>query len=190
MDKVKCTAHIKLIDIDHEHTNIDSALHPLYIPSYRSGTVKISFMLNPDGNMEDVGKALIKCIQEYYSLYEETKMKELTASEIGEWVMKTKPPHWELWRQNNTAIPGRSFIGRKGIGDYTGYDTVTGKRIEIEVKKWGDRINDDQAIFLSGIEKSGGHAFIAIQNDCGYPELIRVRPNDTKHSLNNYLKKL
>lgn len=190
MDKVKCTAHIELIDSTNEYGVIEHSQEYRHTPMFTSGIIKIGYELDPDGNKLDIRDALIKCIQEYYSQYEESKMKELTASEIGEWVMKTKPPHWELWRQNNTAIPGRAFIGRKGVGDYTGYDTITGKRIEIEVKKRGDMISDNQAALLVSVAKSGGNAYVAIQNHCDICELIKVVPNDTKHSLNNYLRKL
>lgn len=64
---------------------------------------------------------------------------------------------FECWRQNNLAVRGREFIGRKGIGDISGYqrNPATGRRLEVEVKAIGDKLSDDQIKFL-GAAKAGG----------------------------------
>lgn len=115
-------------------------------------------------------------------------MKELTSSEITELVFKEKPYHWELWRQNNTAIHGRKFIGKRGIADITGYSTLTGQRIEIEVKKKGDKLSDEQAEFLIHVAKCGGISYIAMHDSECQLQLTLIQPNDTLGLLNIFIQ--
>lgn len=92
------------------------------------------------------------------------KIKELSASEITQQTLKILSLQgYEVWRSNNLAVKGRKFIGRKGVGDITGYCKKTGRRLECEVKKIGDTMKEEQHEFLMGILKAGGIALVARQ---------------------------
>lgn len=112
---------------------------------------------------------------------------DLTASEISKLVMLCYSQRYELWRQNNLAVPGRKFIGKKGAGDLTGYEIETGIRVEIEIKKVGDVLSDDQAEFLIRISEKG-IAWIATQDKYKQLNMIRVSIDDTHETLNKRLK--
>lgn len=117
-------------------------------------------------------------------------MKELSASEITELVLKKASPEVELWRQNNISVKGRSFIGKKGIGDITGFHRYTGKRIEIEIKKAGDYLSEDQFNFLQSIHESNAFSYIVTQCPINENNAMEIHfTNDTTLELiNNYLK--
>lgn len=74
---------------------------------------------------------------------------------------------FDAWRANNLAVRGRAFIGRKGCGDITGYHKITGVRLEVEVKKIGDVLSDDQKKFLESIRMANAYALIAHDNGNG-----------------------
>lgn len=87
----------------------------------------------------------------------------------------------DVWRQNQIPAPGRAFIGRKGVGDITGYTQrqiifkekviQPGTRVECEVKAWGDVLSEDQVNFLSEATKAGCLCLVCFQD--GYKaELI------------------
>lgn len=88
-------------------------------------------------------------------------MRDLTASEITEHVLKffTAQGH-EVWRQNNIRVPGRKFIGKKGLSDIIGY-TKDGKMIAVEVKTKNDVLSPDQRKFLVDLHMSNGYAYVA-----------------------------
>jgi hypothetical protein len=71
-----------------------------------------------------------------------------------------------LWPQNNLAVRGRKFIGRKGVADCVGW-TKTGKFLAVEVKTINDFLSDDQKDFLTHVKKAGGIALLAIQGPNG-----------------------
>jgi hypothetical protein len=75
----------------------------------------------------------------------------------------------DCWRQNNIAVRGRKFIGRKGVSDIIGI-TKDGRWVACEVKTLNDRLSEDQIDFLNDIKKTGGEALIAHQV-CGRVEL-------------------
>ncbi len=78
----------------------------------------------------------------------------------------------DTWRQNNLAVRGRAFTGRHGVSDRIGKNLKTGVFVACEVKTIGDRLSEDQKVFLGGIKKAGGEAYIATQNkDSGAFEL-------------------
>jgi hypothetical protein len=76
----------------------------------------------------------------------------------------------DVWRQNNIAVRGRTFIGRLGVSDVIGI-TKDGRWIACEVKTIGDRLSDDQIKFLNEVKKAGGLAYIACQSSTGQVEI-------------------
>lgn len=70
---------------------------------------------------------------------------------------------YDVWRNNNLAVRGRKFIGRKGVPDIIGFDKQ-GKWVVCEVKTINDRLSDDQTKFLNDIKHSGALAFLAVQH--------------------------
>lgn len=117
-------------------------------------------------------------------------MKELSAGEITELVFEKAPPDIEIWRQNNIPIKGRKFIGKKGIGDITGYHIFSGKRIEIEVKKVGDYLSQEQFDFLNSIYLAGAYSYIITQHPNKENEALEIHINNdsTLKSINEFLK--
>jgi len=69
----------------------------------------------------------------------------------------------EVWRNNNLAVKGRSFIGRKGVPDIIGYSKKHGQFIGCEVKAIGDRVSPDQMSFLINLAMCNGIAMICQQ---------------------------
>lgn len=92
------------------------------------------------------------------------KMKELTKGQI------TKSALTELnlrgvtcWAQNNLAVRGRKFIGRKGVSDIIGFTRNTGLFVVCEVKTINDTFSDEQKEFLTEVKNAGGIAVFATQ---------------------------
>jgi hypothetical protein len=91
-------------------------------------------------------------------------MRELSASDITrDALLILQAKGWEVWRQNNIAVRGRKFIGKKGQGDIIGFHRTNGRFIAVEVKKIGDTIKDDQHKFLSTVQRAGAVAMLAMQ---------------------------
>lgn len=67
------------------------------------------------------------------------------------------------WRQNNIAVRGRTFIGRKGVADIMGFNSHTGLIVACEIKTINDTIKPDQKVFLTEVKQAGGIAMIATQ---------------------------
>lgn len=67
-----------------------------------------------------------------------------------------------IWIQNNLAVKGRKFIGRRGQSDLVGF-TKYGQFLAVEVKTLNDRLSDDQIKFLNDVKKAGGLAYLAVQ---------------------------
>lgn len=67
-----------------------------------------------------------------------------------------------VWIQNNLAVKGRKFIGRRGVADIIGI-TKDGRWVVAEVKTLNDTLSPDQITFLNDIKKAGGEAYTAIQ---------------------------
>jgi hypothetical protein len=68
-----------------------------------------------------------------------------------------------VWRNNNLAVKGRSFIGKKGVPDIIGYDKKHGQFVACEIKKLGDRISPDQLSFLTQLGIAGGLSMLCSQ---------------------------
>ncbi len=100
-----------------------------------------------------------------------SKVVELTKGVIRESAIKELT--WRgatVWPQNNLAVRGRKFIGRKGVADVIGFSRA-GLFIACEVKTVNDFLSDDQKDFLNDVKKFGGLAFIACQTPTGQVEL-------------------
>lgn len=75
-----------------------------------------------------------------------------------------------VWPQNNLAVRGRKFIGRKGVSDIIGLNHA-GVFIACEVKTKNDFLSDDQKEFLNEVKSNGGIALVAKQSRTGEVEL-------------------
>ena len=69
---------------------------------------------------------------------------------------------YTVWINNNLAVRGRKFIGRRGVSDIIGI-TKDGRWVACEIKTLNDVLSDDQVIFLNDIKKAGGEGYIACQ---------------------------
>jgi hypothetical protein len=69
---------------------------------------------------------------------------------------------YDVWIQNNIAVRGRKFIGRRGVPDIIGI-TKDGRWVVCEVKTIKDVFSPDQIKFLNDIKKTGGEAYVACQ---------------------------
>lgn len=91
-------------------------------------------------------------------------IKVLTKGEITKSALiELKLRGANCWMQNNLAVPGRKFIGRKGLPDIIGFVINTGLFVVVEVKTIGDTFKDDQIVFMNEVKKAGGIALWATQ---------------------------
>lgn len=91
-------------------------------------------------------------------------MKELTKGEITKSALtELKLRGVNCWAQNNLAVPGRKFIGRKGVSDIIGFVRNTGLFVVCEVKTINDTFSDEQKEFLTEVKNAGGIALVATQ---------------------------
>lgn len=91
------------------------------------------------------------------------KVKELTKAHIR--ASAIKEMEWRghsIWIQNNLAVKGRKFIGRRGQSDCVGF-TKDGRFLAVEIKTLNDRLSSDQIKFLNDVKKAGGLAYLAVQ---------------------------
>lgn len=70
---------------------------------------------------------------------------------------------YEVWRNNNLAVKGRSFIGKKGVPDIIGYHKNYGQFIACEIKAIGDRLSVHQMEFLTSLGMSNGTSLVCQQ---------------------------
>jgi hypothetical protein len=85
----------------------------------------------------------------------------MTASELTKWAIAMLNLYGDtVWRNNNLAVKGRKFIGRKGVPDIIGYDRE-GRSVWCEVKTKTDRLSEDQEDFLNEAHKAGCRCYIA-----------------------------
>jgi hypothetical protein len=90
-------------------------------------------------------------------------IKELTKAYIRASAIKELTWRgYDVWIQNNIAVKGRKFIGRKGVPDIIGL-TKDARWVVAEVKTLNDTLLPDQITFLNDIKKAGGEAYIACQ---------------------------
>jgi hypothetical protein len=93
--------------------------------------------------------------------------KELTKGEIRASALKElRYRRCTVWPQNNLAVRGRKFIGRKGVADVIGFNTQ-GVFVACEIKTVGDVLSQDQIEFLNDVKSNGGVAIIAKQSTTG-----------------------
>jgi hypothetical protein len=92
------------------------------------------------------------------------KQKQLTKAEIRTSAIKMLTwSYCTVWVQNNLAVRGRKFIGKRGQADLMGFRNKDGVIVACEIKTLNDRLSDDQILFLNDIKKAGGLAYLAIQ---------------------------
>ena len=91
-------------------------------------------------------------------------MAYISASDLTKMMMDyLKDNGCEVWRNNNLAVRGRAFIGRKGVPDIIGYSKKYGHFICCEIKAIGDRLSSDQMVFLEQLAMAGGTAMLCQQ---------------------------
>lgn len=76
------------------------------------------------------------------------------------------------WRQNQIPVKGRTFIGEPGQSDLIGITKATGLFVACEVKAIGDKLSDDQKVFLRKIKDANGIALIAFEGRGGNVEMV------------------
>lgn len=92
-------------------------------------------------------------------------IRELTKGEITKSALtELKLRGANCWMQNNLAVRGRKFIGRKGVSDIIGFVINTGLFVACEVKTINDTFSDDQKQFLTEVKQAGGIALVATQD--------------------------
>ncbi len=97
-----------------------------------------------------------------------TSQKHYTASELTKFaIIELTLKGFVVWRANNIAVPGRKFIGKRGMSDIIGYDFKDGKSVWCEVKTINDKISKYQTNFLDFAMCSGCHTFICTQDKDG-----------------------
>ena len=85
-----------------------------------------------------------------------------------------------VWRNNNLAVKGRAFIGRKGVPDIIGYDKKHGQFVACEIKKLGDRISPEQFTFLTQLGLAGGASMLCSQTSDETIKLEIFKDGETK----------
>ena len=89
----------------------------------------------------------------------------MTASELTKWAIAILDlRHSTVWRNNNLAVKGRKFIGRKGVPDVIGWDRRDGRAVWCEIKTKNDRLSEDQIRFLDEANKAGCHCYMVTFN--------------------------
>lgn len=89
-------------------------------------------------------------------------MKALTAGQLTKaalTILETKG--YFVWRNNNLSVPGRKFIGLKGIPDIVGFCKKSGKAVYCEVKTENDKLSEYQVNFMTRAKDSGCICFMA-----------------------------
>lgn len=83
----------------------------------------------------------------------------------------------ECWRNNNIRVPGRAFIGRKGVPDVIGFVRATGVFVMCEVKNKRDKLSDDQIELLNLGYKAGCVTLVATVDKQDRFQLIPYKPD-------------
>lgn len=101
-----------------------------------------------------------------------TSQKHYTASELTEYAIhQLTMMGCTVWRQNNLAVRGRKFIGKKGMPDIIGYSDI-GTSVYCEVKTINDKISEDQIDFLTDAMYCYCRVFICMQDKEGVVKLM------------------
>ena len=108
-------------------------------------------------------------------------MAYISASDLTKMMMDyLKDNGNEVWRNNNLAVKGRAFIGRKGVPDIIGYDKKHGQFVACEIKKLGDRISPEQFTFLTQLGLAGGASMLCSQTSDETIKLEIFKDGETK----------
>lgn len=68
-----------------------------------------------------------------------------------------------VWRANNLPVPGRKFIGERGMPDICGFHKTSGKAVYCEVKTSSDRMSEAQINFMIRAKAAGCFCLIATE---------------------------
>lgn len=91
-------------------------------------------------------------------------MKDLTASQITKAALiMLEMRGYYVWRNNNLPVPGRKFIGERGVADITGFQKNSGVALYCEVKTVNDRFSDYQKNFMNRAVTAGCHCLVATE---------------------------
>jgi hypothetical protein len=83
----------------------------------------------------------------------------------------------EAWRNNNIAVRGRTFIGRKGVPYIIGFVRATGVFVMCEVKNRGDKLSQDQIELLNMGYSAGCVTVVATVDKEGKFLLVNYKPD-------------
>jgi len=98
----------------------------------------------------------------------------MTTGEIKETAIKILDlMGYEVWKQNNIAVRGRKFHGKRGVPDIIGFARLDGKFVLCEAKNKGDILSDEQENLLKDAKVAGCHCFIATVDKNGGFELTK-----------------
>lgn len=93
-------------------------------------------------------------------------MKDLTAGQITTWALgEMERRNCFVWRNNNLSVPGRKFIGMKGVPDIVGFVKNKGTAVYVEVKTVNDKFSEYQTNFLNRAKMAGCICLIASDAD-------------------------
>lgn len=93
-------------------------------------------------------------------------MRELTAGQITRDAMLIlENRNCFVWRNNNLAVPGRKFIGLKGVPDIVGFQKLTGLAVYCEVKTKNDKFSEYQRNFMIRAKTAGCMCLVAFDNN-------------------------
>ena len=70
-----------------------------------------------------------------------------------------------VWRQNNIAVRGRTFIGLKGVPDIIGFQIYNGIAVYCEVKTLTDRYSEQQKEFMNKASEAGCYCLTATEEN-------------------------
>jgi hypothetical protein len=93
-------------------------------------------------------------------------MADLTASQITTAALyELENRGYFVWRNNNLSVPGRKFIGMKGVPDVIGFVKNSGLFVVCEVKTKNDKFSEYQKNFLNRSKLAGCITLIATDID-------------------------
>jgi len=91
---------------------------------------------------------------------------ELTAGMITKIAMQElERRNCFVWRSNNLSVPGRKFIGLKGVPDICGFHKQTGMAVYCEVKTKNDKLSNFQINFMNRAKESNCLCLMAVDEN-------------------------
>lgn len=91
---------------------------------------------------------------------------ELTAGMITKIAMKElEQRNCFVWRSNNLSVPGRKFVGLKGVPDICGFNKQTGMAVYCEVKTKNDKLSNFQINFMNRASQSNCLCMMAMDEN-------------------------